>query len=82
MNRLTLAEAEELIDSLDGFYEPDPFGPAEATIMEHDLSFIRDEVDLFLSTIPRKIDPDSIEIVPDRIEGLDLPTVTIRIRTA
>jgi len=80
MNRLTLSEAEELIDThLDGFAEFE--GTClEATVLNADMMEARQIVDAYVASLGREIDPASIEIKPDRVDHMDVPCVSVIIK--
>lgn len=79
MTALSLAEAEEMVDCLDGFSESEGFF-VEATVFDHDMGAVWERIDLFLAAIPRSIDRDSIQVKPDKIDDMDVPCVAVVIR--
>jgi hypothetical protein len=79
---LTQQEAEELVaDRLYGYGEQvNPF-TYEGGVYDFDITEARAEIEMFLATLNRLIDPDSIRIKPDRLDEMDVPCVAITIKT-
>lgn len=80
MTRLTLSEAEDMIDHMSGMGELVNPVTYEATVFDCDVSEARLMADMFASGLGREIDPTSIEITPDRLDDMDIPCVTVTVR--
>lgn len=82
MRRLTRTEAIEAIETI---WETGPdfimAGLVEATVVDVSVQQARSDVDSYLAAIAGAIDPDSITIRRDEIEGSDMDAVTVSIKT-
>ena len=82
MKHMTLAEAEELIvERMYGTGEKINDTRYEGGVFDVDMVEARQEVDAFIATLDREIDPMSVEITPDRMDEMDIPCVAITIKT-
>lgn len=82
MTYLSPDEAAELVvDRLFGSGEQVNASTYEGGVYDLDMTEAMAEVEMFLTSLARTIDPDSIKITPDRIDEMDLPCVAITIRT-
>jgi len=82
MTYLSQAEADELVvDRLFGSGEQINASTYEGGVYDLDMTEAMAEVEMFLTSLARTIDPDSIKITPDWIDEMDLPCVAITIRT-
>jgi hypothetical protein len=82
MRRLTRSEALEMIETTwDCAADAICVGLVEATIPDLTTVQARQDVEAFLSVIASEIDPASIDIHRDEIDGSDLDCVRIVIRT-
>ena len=79
MSRLSLSEAEELADCLGGPSEINGL-TVEVTIFDGDIGSVWDDVEAFIATLHRDIDRSSIEVIADRIEGMDVACTSITIK--
>lgn len=81
--RMTTMEAMDLIETV---FEVGPdainTGLVEVTVGDMQTGQARADIDSYLATVPGDIDPDSITIIPDVVEGSTIPAVTIHVRTA
>lgn len=80
MSRLTLSEAEDLIDHLNGLGDLANPATYEATVFDCDVAEARTTADIFTSGLGREIDPASIVITPDRMDDMDIPCIAIIIK--
>lgn len=81
MTLLTHEEAEELIvDHLMGTGERINATTYEGGVYDLDMTEARTDIDAFISTLGREIDPLSIKIKPDRLDEMDIPCVAITIK--
>ncbi len=82
MTYLSPDEAAELVvDRLFGSGEQVNASTYEGGVYDLDMTEAMAEVEMFLTSLARTIDPDSIKITPDRIDDMALPCVAITIRT-
>jgi hypothetical protein len=82
MRRLTRSEALEMIETTwDCAADAICVGLVEATIPELTTVQAREDVAKYLDIIASEIDPDSISIHRDEIDGSDLDCVRVVIRT-
>lgn len=82
MTYLSPDEAAELVvDRLFGSGEQVNASTYEGGVYDLDMTEAMAEVEMFLATLDRPIDPDSITIKPDRLDEMDIPCVAITIRT-
>lgn len=81
MTRLTLSEAEELIsDRMFGYGEKINATTYEGGIYDMDIAEARIEAENFIASLGREIDPQTIEIRPDRLDDMDIPCVAITVK--
>ncbi|PZQ99177.1 MAG: hypothetical protein DI533_00265 [Cereibacter sphaeroides] len=82
MRRMTQSEAEEFIGTtFNTVPELSERWITEVTVVDVSVKQAEADRDSFLSIIASPIDPESIVITPDQIEGSDLECVRIVIRT-
>lgn len=80
MNRLTLSEAIDMIDHMEGVGEQQNASIYEGIIFDAGVSDAIESVGQFLAGLNREIDPDSITVTSDRVEGMDIPCSTVTIK--
>lgn len=81
MTRLTLSEAEELIaDRMFGYGEKINATTYEGGIYDMDIAEARIEAENFIASLGREIDPQTIEIRPDRLDDMDIPCVAVTVK--
>ena len=78
MNRLTHAEATELLETAFNVTGDDMGNTVSATLLDMDETRAWADVESYLAMIPREIDPSSIQIRGDMVdETIDAVTITI-----
>lgn len=81
--RMTTQEALDLIETV---FEVGPdaiqTGLVEVTVGDMQAGQARADIESYLAMVPSEIDPDSIKIIPDVVEGSSIPAVVIHVRTA
>ena len=81
--RMTMMEATDLIETV---FEVGPdaiqTGLVEVTVGDMQVGQARADIESYLATVPGDIDPDTITIIPDVVEGSSIPAVIIHVRTA
>ena len=81
--RMTMMEATDLIETV---FEVGPdaiqTGLVEVTVGDMQVGQARADIESYLATVPGDIDPDTITIIPDVVEGSTIPAVVIHVRTA
>lgn len=79
--RMTADEAVAMIETV---FEQDAeavnSGLVEAFVGDMDTGRAKADVDSYLATVPGDIDPDTISITADVIEGSSIPAVQIQVR--
>ena len=81
MNRLTINEAEDFLwISFNAEPENTNEGEVEAYITDIDVETARKDWASYCAIMAREVDPDSIQITPDKVDGADMPCVKIIIK--
>jgi len=81
MRPLTLSEATEFLEEVMDCPLDLIGSTVEAFILNESVDQVRADLDSYLAGIDDQIDPDSVEITPDRIDGFDMPAAKIVMRT-
>lgn len=81
MKRLTIAEAEEFL-WLSFNAEPENVndGEVEVYVTDVDVDAARRDWESYCAGVAREIDPESISITPDTVDGADMDCVKIVIK--
>lgn len=81
--RMTNDEAAEMIETVfEQGVDTIGTGIVSATVGDMDVSTAQKEIDGYMHIVPGDIDPDSITILRDVVEGSDIDCVAITIKTA
>lgn len=81
MNRLTIAEAEEFLWGAFGTLpENVNAGEVEAYITYVDVETATKDWESYCAIMAREIDPETIAITPDKVDGADMDCVKIVIK--
>ncbi len=79
--RLTITEAEEFLWlSFNAQPENVNDGEVEAYVTDVDVETARADWESYCAIMAREIDPETVEITPDRVDGADLDCVKIIIK--